>query len=177
MSLKAKILPNYNYQDYCQWEGKWEVIEGIPFAMSPAPSPFHQSISVELSVAFHSALAHACCDCKVYQPIDLLVNENTILQPDLLIACSKIKEPYLNEAPPLVIEILSPASALKDRNIKFQLYQDFGIRYYIIIDPETQEIEIYKLNDKGIYELIDRDSSLYIDYTCIIKPDFSQIFN
>jgi len=42
MALKLKVLPNYTYDDYVQWEGKWEVIEGIPFAMSPAPRFNHQ---------------------------------------------------------------------------------------------------------------------------------------
>ncbi|WP_301924323.1 hypothetical protein [Ferruginibacter sp.] len=37
MSSAVKILPHYTYEDHCQWEGRWEIIEGIPFAMSPAP--------------------------------------------------------------------------------------------------------------------------------------------
>jgi hypothetical protein len=35
----VKILPHYTYRDYLHWEGKWEVIDGIPNAMSPAPAP------------------------------------------------------------------------------------------------------------------------------------------
>ena len=37
-----KLLPHYTYEDYCNWEGRWELIDGIPFAMSPAPTPRHQ---------------------------------------------------------------------------------------------------------------------------------------
>jgi hypothetical protein len=39
MSNAIKILPHYTYADYVQWEGKWEVIDGVPHAMSPAPRP------------------------------------------------------------------------------------------------------------------------------------------
>lgn len=38
----VKLLPHYSYDDYCNWEGRWELIEGLPFAMSPTPSPRHQ---------------------------------------------------------------------------------------------------------------------------------------
>lgn len=34
----VRILPHYTYSDYCNWEGRWELIEWIPYAMSPAPS-------------------------------------------------------------------------------------------------------------------------------------------
>ena len=42
MSSVIKILPYYTYEDYCHWEGRWELIDGIPYAMSPAPNPIHQ---------------------------------------------------------------------------------------------------------------------------------------
>ncbi len=48
MALSHKILPNYTYDDYSHWEGKWEIIEGIPYAMSPSPSPLHQRITAHL---------------------------------------------------------------------------------------------------------------------------------
>jgi hypothetical protein len=37
MSSSVKILPHYTYEDYCKWEGRWELINGIPHTMSPAP--------------------------------------------------------------------------------------------------------------------------------------------
>ncbi len=43
MGYPNKILPYYTYEDYLRWEGQWEVIEGIPYAMSPMPRPEHQN--------------------------------------------------------------------------------------------------------------------------------------
>ena len=40
-----EVLPNYTYDEYKNWEGKWELIYGIPYAMSPAPLKKHQHIS------------------------------------------------------------------------------------------------------------------------------------
>lgn len=47
-----KLIPNYSYKDYLNWEGKWELIEGIPFAKSPMASPRHQLIANKLGRIF-----------------------------------------------------------------------------------------------------------------------------
>lgn len=42
MSFEITIqdIPHYTYQDYEKWEGDWELIRGIRYAMSPAPKKF-----------------------------------------------------------------------------------------------------------------------------------------
>ena len=52
----VKLLPYYTYEDYCNWEGRWELIEGIPFAMSPAPAPGHQRILAKIITRFSNAI-------------------------------------------------------------------------------------------------------------------------
>lgn len=42
MGLADKIIPTYTYNDWVHWEGKWELVEGSPIAMSPTPAPLHQ---------------------------------------------------------------------------------------------------------------------------------------
>ncbi|WP_262915581.1 Uma2 family endonuclease [Niabella ginsengisoli] len=56
MSSVNKLLPHYTYEDWVLWEGKWELIDGIPYAMSPSPMPRHQRIAAELRYEFTSAL-------------------------------------------------------------------------------------------------------------------------
>lgn len=169
MGSAVKILPHYSYQDYCQWEGKWELIEGIPYAMSPAPSHEHQHVSSTLSFLFERALRNTrCTHCKVYQPIDYRVDDYTILQPDLLIVCRPITGPVLDFAPDLVVEILSPSTALKDRNTKFEIYQQQGIPYYLIVDIPGKVVEIYRLQDKQ-YQL--EDAAQDLPYTFLLGGD------
>jgi Uma2 family endonuclease len=177
MSNAVKILPHYTYSDYLQWEGKWEVIDGIPYAMSPAPVPKHQVISANLISEFRQELKK-CAECKVYQPIDYLVAEDTILQPDMLIVCGEILKKYLDFAPALVVEILSPSTAAKDRFTKFPIYQTKGIRYYIIINPDLEEAEIYELFD-GEYKMTGRGKEITYDFTldcCNVRIDFKEIW-
>src|SRR5436190_426779 len=117
MSSAIKILPHYTYEDYRHWEGRWELIDGIPYAMSPAPIPLHQLVSANLIAMLYIALKKSNCkNCKVYDFIDIKVSEDTILQPDLSIVCKPITENFLDFPAALVVEILSPATALKDRN-------------------------------------------------------------
>lgn len=156
MGSVYKILPHYTYEDYCRWEGQWELIDGIPYAMSPAPRPEHQVIATNLASEFRIVLNKNKCSCKVYQPIDYKVSDYTVLNPDLLIVCKPIKEAYLNFPPELVVEILSPATAMKDRHTKFEIYQTEKIPYYLIIDVDKKTVEIFQLV-KDVYEKKDSD--------------------
>ncbi len=107
MSADLKILPNYTYDDYVHWEGKWELIDGFPIAMSPAPLPKHQRVSSGLLAEFVFALK-TCKKCNAYQPIDFKVNESTILQPDISIICGQPTKAFIDFPPVLVVEVLSP---------------------------------------------------------------------
>ncbi|MBK7884908.1 MAG: Uma2 family endonuclease [Chitinophagaceae bacterium] len=144
MSIAEKYRPYYTYEDYCQWEGKWELIEGMPYAMSPLPVPAHQRVSLIISIRFEKAL-EKCKQCKVFPPLDWKVNNDTVVQPDVLIVCDKIEKKYLDFPPVLVVEILSPATASKDRGEKMELYQQQAVQYYLIIDPQFKKTEIYQL--------------------------------
>ena len=68
MSIAAKYRPYYTYEDYCQWEGRWELIEGMPYAMSPAPIPEHQRVSVLLNFEFSSKLPELVIEGKNCAP-------------------------------------------------------------------------------------------------------------
>lgn len=151
MPTAYKILPHYTYEDYCRWEGRWELIEGIPHAMSPMPKPEHQAVATNVAAEFRTAFKKSNCGCKAYQPLDFKVSEDTVFNPDVLVVCQPIKKAYLDFAPDLVAEILSESTAFKDRNIKFDAYQRQGIPYYIIIDPELRTVEVYRLKE-GKYE-------------------------
>ena len=143
-----KILPNYTYADYCNWEGRWEVIDGIPFAMSPSPSPRHQWIKVNLLSEFVGSVKKSRDKkLKVYPSIDFIMEDHTIVQPGCSIVHGPTKEKFLDFAPSLVGEILSESTLLKDRYTKFSLYENFGIQYYMIVDAEKESVEIYSLQN------------------------------
>lgn len=177
MSSAVKILPHYTYEDYVHWEGKWELIDGIPYAMSPAPVPNHQITSGNLLSEFRVQLKR-CKTCKVMQPVDYKINDDTVFQPDLLIVCHPIEKKYLDFPPALIVEILSSRTIFIDRNTKFYTYQEQGIPYYLIISPDTEETEIYVL-ENGTYQLKEKATAFTytfrLDNDCEATVDFAEI--
>ena len=174
----VKILPYYTYEDYVQWEGKWEIIDGIPYAMSPAPTPKHQIIANSLGALFYNEL-RSCKKCNVAQAIDLKIAEDTIIQPDISILCQETSKKFIDFPPALVVEILSPSTALKDRHTKSALYAGQKVPYYIIVSPDSEEVEIYEWND-NTYDLKQKDRSFTYTFNfpegCTATIDFSEIW-
>ncbi len=179
MSIAAKYRPYYTYDDYCQWEGRWELIEGMPYAMSPAPVPRHQIVGGNLYSLFKDALKKSGCkDCKPYPPIDWKIAEHTVVQPDLLIVCGKIDKKFLDFTPELVIEIASPSTASKDRGEKMELYCLQKVKYYLIVDFQFKKIEVWQFNDHQ-YEsvpIIDENFQFVFAVNCYTSVSFQDIW-
>ena len=153
----------FNYKDYLTWpeEERWELINGEAWDMSPAPTRKHQHISKKLLYQIEDYLKDK--DCELYNaPFDVRLPENkensdyeidTVVQPDLLIVCdtSKLDEAGCKGAPDWIIEILSPSTAVKDLNDKYQLYQARGVKEYWIVDPANKYLTVYLLDISGKY--------------------------
>ena len=175
---KQEYLPHYSIKDYELWEGSWELIEGVPYAMSPAPTISHQTISAKIQGQLFQLLAN-CKKCKALLPVDWKINEETIVQPDNLVVCGDVNGQYLTKAPKLIFEILSPSTAKKDTGIKFDLYQQEGVEYYVIVDPEESIAKLYKLTDDGrLVKKLDASTEHYLFEigNCQLDFDFSQIW-
>ena len=85
---------------------------------------------------------------------DYKISEDVVLQPDVMVICDpEMDKKNLEKAPLLVVEVLSPSTMLKDRNTKFYIYQSQKIPYYLIIDVDKNEIEIYHLDKDEKYGL------------------------
>ncbi len=175
--LTKEHLPHYVYNDYVLWEGDWELIEGIPYAMTPSPVYRHQKLSHKITVLLDEALSQ-CESCEALFALDWKITDDTVVQPDNLVVCYKPKEAFLTRAPALIFEILSPATAQKDRNTKYALYEREGVAYYCIVDPENKVIKIYSLiGGRYIKKLDALDESVDFDLgKCSINLDFSKIW-
>jgi Uma2 family endonuclease len=158
MSLPQEKL-KYTYSDYCSWDDgeRWELIDGVPYAMSPAPTRKHQDVLGALFNQLYNFLKNK--PCKVYiAPFDVRLNadeeDDTVCQPDIVVVCdkSKLDEKGCKGAPDLAIEIVSPSSLRMDRVIKLEKYRQAGVREYWIVDPEARSVEVCVL-DGGRYFL------------------------
>lgn len=146
----------YTYHDYLQWDDdeRWELIGGVPFKLAAAPATPHQRVSMSLSRVIDTALLDKKCEVFA-APTDVILSDEDVVQPDLLVVCEKekVKKQGIFGAPDLVIEIVSPDSGKRDRWDKKSVYEKFGVKEYLIVEPEGQYIEQYILSDAGKYEL------------------------
>jgi Uma2 family endonuclease len=156
----------YSYADYLKWQFDdfVEIIKGKVYKMSPAPTRFHQDISREIERPIANYFYKK--KCKVYNaPFDVRfpVNGNsdnetlfTVVQPDICVICDpkKLDDKGCIGAPDWIIEIISPSTAKKDMNEKYNLYESSGVREYWIVFPKERFIMVHLLNDNGLYELV-----------------------
>jgi Uma2 family endonuclease len=155
---------SYTYADYLKWkfEEQVELIRGKIFKMSPAPAPRHQQISVSLSSEIYNFLKKK--PCKVFTaPFDVRLpvkskkedNEiTTVVQPDICVICdeTKIDGRGCLGAPDLVIEILSPGNTEKEVKLKFELYEEAGVKEYWVVYPSEENLAVFMLSEKGKYD-------------------------
>ena len=178
-AVKAEYLPHYTYEDYAQWEGDWELIYGVPYAMAPAPMIKHQKISSKIAYILESQL-NICDTCSALVAADWKISDDTVVCPDNLVICHEESHPaYLTKAPGLIFEILSKSTALIDQELKFDIYEREGVAYYVIVDPQIDVAKIYRLNKEGRYikvaDVTDETIPLSLK-ECTISFDFSKIW-
>ena len=177
-ALKEEDLPYYSYDDYALWEGNWELIHGVPYAMAPAPMIKHQAISNKIAWHLHELLQE-CKTCQALLPVDWKIDNQTIVEPDNLIICHEPQnEAYITQAPKVIFEILSKSTAHKDKNLKYSLYEKEGVDYYIIVDPIESIAKIYKLHEGRYIKVCDTHNEC-VDFEldeCEFLFDFGKIW-
>ena len=171
MALPEKRPGGYTYADYAAWpdEERWELIDGVPWNMSPAPGRSHQQV---LGTIFRRVAAITDSGpCETYvAPFDVRLVEpagerhwdadeppddsvTTVVQPDISVFCRPevLDERGAHGAPDLIIEILSPSTSYKDQSTKLALYERHRVREYWIVNPDAAWVMVYRLGDGERY--------------------------
>ena len=176
--MLASDLLNYTYEDYRNWEGDWELIDGVPLSMAPAPAKIHQSLASEFFYRLKESLGEECDKCEVLYEIDWKISNDTILRPDIIFTCGDEGTQYLTKSPKIIIEILSPSTAKKDETIKFDIYEEEGVEYYILVYPDDLRAKAYRLIE-GKYRKIGDFSKETLEFdglNCKLFLDFAKVF-
>lgn len=144
--LKQEKEHKFTWQEYLRLpsDERWEAINGEAYNMSPSPTSGHQIVVGN----FYRLLSNKITSpCRVFiAPLDVYLDDYNFVQPDVFVVCdrSKIRD-RIYGAPDLIIEVLSFFTAIRDRRLKKDLYERFGVREYIIVHPEEQYIERFFL--------------------------------
>ena len=145
----------FTYRDYLLLpEGdRRELIEG-DFHAVPAPSIWHQTIVANLGMALRDFVKRNRLGAVLWAPTDVVLSPESVVQPDILFISNErrgiITEDNVSGAPDLVVEILSPSTAERDRELKRALYARCGVREYWLVDPEDSSVEVMALEEAGV---------------------------
>ncbi len=125
---------------------------------SPTPVPNHQRIVFNFAMLLREFVMPRRLGEVFLSPLDVILSQHRVVQPDVFFI-SKARLNLVTDrvrcAPDLVVEVISEGSWRRDRVDKKDLYEQFAVREYWIVDPEAQTIEVFALK-KGAFELASR---------------------
>jgi Uma2 family endonuclease len=128
-----------------------ELIDGA-LLVTPAPGSRHQAVVVNLLVVLHAGCPS---DLRVRTaPFDVTLADDSVVQPDLLVArATDIDAHGLAAAPLLAVEVLSPATRLVDLHLKRARYAEAGVASYWVIDPDATSLVAWELREAVYVEV------------------------
>lgn len=158
----------YTYQDYLlipEDNNRHEIINGDHY-MTPSPTTRHQRISKRLLMRLESFIQQQGMGEVFVAPTDVVLSDIDVVVPDLIFISrdrsSIITANNIQGSPDLIIEILSPATTERDRQLKRKIYARYGVREYWIVDPEPSTIQVLRLQegDYHPYSTFSKEDSL-----------------
>ena len=176
--MSVATILNYTYDDYSHWEGEWELIEGVPVSMAPAPMRIHQRLAGKIFAVLNQNVQEDCPSCEVLYEVDWKVTAETVVRPDIVLVCDDDHEAYLTKAPKIIVEILGPSTAKKDETVKFDIYEQEGVQYYILVYPDDLKAKVYGLKEGTYIKIGDFTHEVlkFDDLECNRVLDFAQVF-
>jgi len=174
----SKRYTNADYQTWPEGE-RWELIDGVPQSMSPAPRRKHQRVVSLLDTQLNIWFEDKPC-MPLVSPLDVYLPDadedfediETVVQPDLVVICDEAKliDEGVMGAPDFAIEVLSPTTAWRDQTEKRDLYERHGVRGFWILNPETLEVTAW--TREGDTFALPRSGSLKVGMDVSIFPGF-----
>lgn len=164
---------------------KEEKINGVIYDMSPSPNYQHGIVDGNIYSIIKSGLKGTLC-LVFMENLDYKYHaqeNNDYVIPDVMIICDRkhLKGGSYTGTPRFIVETLSPATALRDKTVKKDLYQNAGVEEYWIISPRERAVEIYYL-ENGKYDLKysyilqdDSEEEHYNADTVVTLKDFPKI--
>jgi Uma2 family endonuclease len=140
---------------------KLELIAGVLY-MSPPPEYTHDNVVKKLIRLLTLELTRFGDSGSLYVPrAAIWTTQNTYLEPELLFYLSAETEaklePKHRTTADLVIEVISPGSAIYDRNTKADTYAALGVKELWLIDETRENVEVRVLENQRL-----RDGKVFV---------------
>lgn len=166
----------YSIKDYSLWEGDWELIYGDAYAMAPSPMYGHQFVNLKIARQLDEKLDD-CSKCHSVIEMDWQISDDSVVRPDSMVICYE-PDDRLTKKPEIIFEVTSKSTVKRDEILKFDLYQNEGVKYYILVYPELKKAKVYKLIDFIYRKIGDFSDEVYTFEVegCDIEFDFNFIW-
>jgi Uma2 family endonuclease len=156
MSTPNRSEARLTYDDFVLFpdDGKrHEIIDGVHY-VTPSPNMRHQELVGRLHFAIELHLrAHPTMGRVFLSPFDVVFSNFDVVEPDLLFIAADqlaiLTEKNVQGSPALVIEILSPSTRKRDEQIKRRLFERAGVREYWLVDPDRDQIKVFRRTSDG----------------------------
>ena len=151
VNVESMALPQITWDDVLQMPedgNRYEAIDGELY-VTPAPSSRHQEVSMALAVGLHGILVAGEHGRLFHAPYGVkFPSTGEGVQPDLVFVSGTrrdiVRPAQIEGVPDLVVEILSPSTAGRDRGVKRKLYERQGVREYWIVDADAGAIDVWR---------------------------------
>lgn len=171
-----------NRPDAVEFE-RWERIDNTVYDMSPPPTSEHQNIISNLLRELGVYLKGG--PCKVFPaPFGVWLDANetgNYVEPDISVVCDpqKIQHKGCVGVPDMIVEVLSPSTALKDKTVKLRAYKVSGVQEYWIVDGSNQIVEVYMLSENvfGEPQIYGNNETIKVGIFSDLKICLQDIFN
>ncbi len=145
-SPRIELLTLNDYRALPEGGPRYQLVEG-ELHRAPAPGSFHQEIVWNLSQTLGEYIKDHPIGRVYLAPYDVYLSEHDVVQPDLLFVAEDRmhlrQEDGLHGPPDLVVEVLSPSTALLDKNNKRVVYARAGVKEMWLVDPTLRQIHLY----------------------------------
>ena len=156
--LSPNPAVKFTYEDYQHTpeDKRYELLDG-ELIMVPAPNLEHQRIGIRLGALLHGFVQERGLGEVFHAPCDVVLSNTDVVQPDLLFVSNERAHLLLGGAnvlgaPDLVVEILSPSTAGRDRTLKRALYAKYGVKEYWLVDLDARTVTVLRLGE-GAFEV------------------------
>ena len=146
------------YDDYVMTpdDERWELLRGA-LTRRPTPNTAHQRTLGNIAVALFNSVDDKGLGEVIISPFDVVLSPTNVLEPDLIFVAtgqrSIITDANIQGAPALVIEVVSPSTLTRDRELKRRIYAEHGVSEYWLVDPDACIISVMSLQDKDFREV------------------------
>ena len=151
----------FTYEDYrtAPPDKRYELLDG-DLLLTPAPNLRHQRLQFRLGSRLGRFIEERALGEFFFAPCDVVLSDTDVVQPDLLFVSRERRHllsggDNVRGAPDLVVEILSPGTADRDRGYKRALYAKHGVKEYWLVDPAAETVSL----------LLPRDGDLVVSHT------------